>query len=646
MNCLWTPSRTRQDESLIAGYMRHMDIGVSGSALAYDDLWEFSVNDPERFWSSIWDFIPVLGHKGERTLVRGKELLESRFFPDARLNFAENLLRHDDDRTAVQFIGEDGSTRSLTYRSLRHEVASLQSALRSDGVGRGDRVAGVVANVPEAIVAMLATASLGAVWSSCSPDFGSRGILDRFGQIEPSVLFTMDGYHYGGKWFGTEEVGDTVARGLPGLIRHVRIPYGGMPETGTRNAVSYQDYLDRSSAPSPDFVACGFNDPLFILFSSGTTGLPKCIIHSGGGALLQHAKEHQLNCDIRPGDRVCYFTTAGWMMWNWMVSSLGSGASVTVFDGMPMHPDPDLLPGIVDRYSVTHFGASAKYFDACSKQGVQPVDRYGLEHLRVVFSTGSPLAPATFDYVYRSWKSDLCLSSIAGGTDILGCFVGGSPISPVYRGQCQKRILGMDVQVYDEMGRSIIGDAGELVCRSPHPTIPIGFYNDPDGRRFRSAYFEKFPGVWHHGDWVELTPEGGMVFHGRSDATLNPSGVRIGTSEIYRPVEQIIEVMEALVIAREIGSDVEIVLFVRLAGEVGLDPGLEEKIRKEIRSSTSPRHVPRKILAVPDIPRTKSGKIVELAVKDVVNGREVGNRHALANPEALEHFRNHPGLQD
>lgn len=647
MSEIWAPSPERQGDTRIAEFMRACGVGHTGDRYDYDALWRHSIAEPEEFWRFAWEFLEILGSRGERIIQPGDEIFEYRFFPDARLNYAENLLRREGDENAIIFEGEDGTIRSLSCNELRRAVSMLQSSMREDGIGKGDKVAGIVANVPEAIVAMLATASLGAVWSSCSPDFGLNGIIDRFSQIEPLLLFSMDGYHYGGKWHGTAGVANEVARRLPGLRRHVTIAYGGgeRGDMDRSQPVGFNAYLDRSAAAVPDYVMTGFSDPLFILYSSGTTGLPKCIVHSAGGTLLQHAKEHQLNCDIRHRDRLCYFTTTGWMMWNWMVSALGSGAAVMLYDGMPMHPEPDRLPEMVETHAISHFGASAKYFDTCAKQGVCPAVNRDLAALRTVFSTGSPLAPATFDYIYRCWKQDLCLSSIAGGTDILGCFVGGSPVSPVHRGQCQKRILGMDVRVYDEEGMPVRGKPGELVCASPHPSIPLGFYNDEGGKRFRSAYFERYPGVWHHGDWVELTEEDGMIFHGRSDATLNPSGIRIGTSEIYRPVEQIPEVLEALVVVREVDDDVEMVLFVRLTDGLDLDDGLTDRIRMAIRESTSPRHVPRWVIAIPDIPRTRSGKIVELAVRDVINGRDVRNIHALANPGALEHFRNLPGFE-
>jgi len=646
MTCLWAPHPERQSTTQMARFMERTGIGIVGDRYDYDALWTHSITEPEAFWSEAWDALGIIGEKGDRILVGRDDLMACRFFPDARLNFTANLLKRDDDAIAIQFFGEDGTGRHLTFPELRRDVARLQAALQADGIGAGDRVVAVAANVPEAVVAMLAVASLGAVWSSCSPDFGTRGILDRFGQITPTVLLTMDGYSYGGRWFDTRVSGTEVAASLPGLRRHVRIAYRGSEGDGPPGdgAVPYDAYLAPHARSVPDCTCMGFNEPLVIMFSSGTTGLPKCIIHSAGGTLLQHAKEHQLHGDIRPGDRMCYFTTTGWMMWNWMLSALQADASLVLYDGMPMTPGPDCLPILMAKTGVSHFGASARYFAAAAKEAVKPIDSLDLAALRMIYSTGSPLPPTTFDYLYESWKHDVCVASIAGGTDILGCFVGPSPISPVFRGQCQKRLLGMDVQVYDPAGGALVGTAGELVCAAPHPSIPLGFLNDPDGQRFRSAYFERYPGVWHHGDWVELTPEGGMIFHGRSDATLNPSGVRIGTAEIYRPVEQMDEVLEALVVDHEAGDTMEIILFVKLASSARLDSALIQTIRKRIRTHASPRHVPHHIIAIPEIPRTRSGKIVELAVRDIIHGRPVRNRNALANPEALDHFRTLPEL--
>ena len=646
---LWRPSPERIRRTLLARFMRQTGVGCGsgGTDCDYDELWRFSIDEPQSFWGSVWDFCDVIGTRGEPVFEPGKLITDATFFRDARLNYAENLLRKRSSEFRLIFHGENGLRRELDHAELSGLVARIQQALRRDGIGIGDRVVGVVPNTPEAAALMLAVTGLGAVWSSCSPDFGKSGILDRFRQLRPKVMFCADGYFYNGKWFETVGTAGEVAAELNSVRRLVVCPYeGGDARLRSRcgEHPSLAEYLADRAGSEPEFVRVGFNDPGFILFSSGTTGLPKCIVHSAGGTLLQHLKEHRLQCDIRPGDRVMFFTTCGWMMWNWLISAMASEATLVLFDGSPFHPGPERLATIAEAERVTHFGASAKYFDACSKAGVNPAASRDLGSLRTVLSTGSPLSPEAFDYVYSRWKADLCLSSIAGGTDIIGCFVGGSPVSPVFRGQCQKRHLGMDVGAFDENGDEVVGKPGELVCRSPHPSMPVGFLNDPDGERYRDAYFSRFPNVWHHGDWVELTGEGGLIFYGRSDATLNPGGVRIGTAEIYRPVEGLDEVVEALVVGASKGADTEIVLFVRLRPEVQLTEALQDRIRQSVRRSASPRHVPSKIIAVPDIPRTKSGKIVELAVRDVIEGRPVRNTEALANPEALELFRDLPAL--
>ena len=622
--------------------MRKTGIGVTTNTLDYDSFWRYSIEFPDEFWKSVWEYCGVIGEFGDTTMEHADDIREVKFFPNARLNYAENLLRRRDNDTALIFHAENGRVTRTSFSDLGRMVSRLQKALMSEGIVAGDRVAGIVPNTPNAIAAMLAVTSLGAVWSSCSPDFGPIGILDRFRQIEPKLIFCSDGYAYAGKWFDTLDQATKVADDMPSVRRLVVLPYMDEPpelQLDDAKTVSLSRYIRNFESGGIDFARVGFDSPLFIMFSSGTTGLPKCIVHSVGGTLVQHLKEHQLQCDIQPGDRLMYFTTCGWMMWNWMVSALASKASLVLYDGSPVHPEPGRLVDAIRRESVTHFGASAKYFETCAKHGVKPSGSGPLPSLKSIFSTGSPLSPESFDYVYANWKKDVCLSSIAGGTDIIGCFVGGSPISPVYRGQCQKRYLGLDVRVFDEDGNSISGRAGELVCASAHPSIPTGFLNDPNGAKFTEAYFTKFPGVWHHGDWVEITKEGGIIFYGRSDATLNPGGVRIGTAEIYRPVERVDEVLESLVIGRRKGSDVELVLFVKLREGVELTDSLVAAIKGRIRKEASPRHVPAKVISVSDIPRTKSGKIVELAVRNVVNGDTVENVHALANPEALELFK-------
>ncbi|MDE0112189.1 MAG: acetoacetate--CoA ligase [Albidovulum sp.] len=645
---IWEPTPERADSTLIKGFMEMVGRGIVDNRPDYDELWRYSVECPSEFWSSVWDFCGVVGHRGNRSIAPAKNLMDVRFFPDASLNYAENLLRERGNETAMVFHGERGIRRTLSRELLRRQVARLQIALKRDGIGSGDIVSGIVPNTPEATLAMLATASVGAVWSSCSPDFGVSGVLDRFGQIKPKLLFCGDGYDYNGKWFDSLSEAKELAEKMPSIKRIVVLPYSGGRIDASRAGklgIAVDDYLSGTEGGEPEFARMSFGSPLFVMFSSGTTGLPKCIVHSIGGTLLQHLKEHQLQCDLRPGDRLMYFSTTGWMMWNWMVSALATGATIVHYDGSPFRPDGYRLSDLARSEGLTHFGASAKYFDSCAKAGIRPADAGELPDLRVILSTGSPLSPDGFDYVYDNWKKDVCLSSIAGGTDIIGCFVGGSPVSPVFRGECQKRHLGMDVQVYDENGNSLEGRPGELVCASSHPSMPTGFFNDHGKKRYREAYFDKFKGVWHHGDWVELTSEQGLIFYGRSDATLNPGGVRIGTAEIYRPVERIDEVLEALAIGLKTGYDTEIVLFVKLRDGASLSDVLSKRIKSEIREAASPRHVPSKIIEVADIPRTKSGKIVELAVANVVNGLPVKNVHALANPDALEQFRNLPALR-
>ena len=643
---LWRPTRRAAWQTLLAGFMRKTGVGLGGDDPDYDALWEYSIRDPGSFWSEVWDYCGVVGERGDTVLSPGATIADARFFPQGRLNYAENLLGSPSNQVPLIFHGENGHRREMRRPELLALVARVQAALTADGVGPGDRVVGVVPNTPETAAVMLAVSGLGAVWSSCSPDFGRAGIVDRFGQIAPRVMFCTDGYWYNGKWIATLDIAAGVAEELPSVRRLVMVPHGGLDAGPDESPViGLGSYAGSADAGDVRFVRQGFSEPAFILFSSGTTGLPKCIVHAAGGTILQHLKEHQLQCDIRHGDRMMFFTTCGWMMWNWMMSAMASGATLVLYDGSPLYPGHDRLAGIVAAEKVTHFGASAKYFDACAQAGLSPATDTDLGALRVILTTGSPLSPEAFDYIYAHWKRDLCLSSIAGGTDIIGCFVGGSPVSPVYRGQCQKRHLGMDTRIFNRDGDDVAGEPGELVCASAHPSMPTGFYNDPDNSRYHRTYFERYPGVWHHGDWAELTPEGGIVFFGRSDATLNPGGVRIGTAEIYRPVERLAQVAEALVIGRRVGADVEIVLFVRLSPGVGLDDDLREIIRGAIRSNASPRHVPGKIIAVDDIPRTKSGKIVELAVRNVVEGRPVGNTAALANPEALEQYRDLPELQ-
>jgi acetoacetyl-CoA synthetase len=641
MNPLWTPSPERAAQTNLARFWREAERRSGRKFAAYEDLHRWSVEQSEDFWELVWDFGKVKGERGLRRLINRERMPGAAFFPEGRLNFAENLLGAYDATPAIRFWGEDRVKRSLSRRELHDLVSRLQQALAAAGVKKGDRVAGYLPNLPESVAAMLATASLGAIWSSCSPDFGVQGVLDRFGQIEPKVFFCADGYLYGGKEFDTQDKAAEILAKLPTVTRCVVLPYLNAPG---RVGVSLESFLSAFSPKKVHFEPVEFNHPLYILYSSGTTGVPKCIVHGTGGTLLQHLKEHLLHSDVRPGDRVFYFTTLGWMMWNWLVSGLAAGATLLLYDGSPFVGRGRIVFDLADAEGMTHLGTSAKFIDAIAKIKLNPAATHKLDRLRAVLSTGSPLVAEGFDYVYANVKKDLCLSSISGGTDIVSCFVLGNPMAPVWRGEIQAKGLGMAIDVFDEEGRAT-REKGELVCTRPFPCMPIGFWNDPDGARYRAAYFEKFPGVWRHGDWCEITPHGGMIIYGRSDAVLNPGGVRIGTAEIYRQVEQLEEVVESLVIGQDWDGDVRVVLFVKLQEGLGLDDKLVARVKQKIRDNTTPRHVPAKVVQVSDIPRTKSGKIVELAVRDVVHGREPKNLEALANPEALAHFRGRGELQ-
>jgi acetoacetyl-CoA synthetase len=608
---------------------------------SYDDLHAWSCTHAAEFWNLLWDFCEVQGVRAGPTLVHGERMPGARWFPEAKLSFAQNLLRRRDDADAIVFWGEERIRRRLSHRNLYDLVSRIAQALADAGVGKGDRVAGYLPNLPESTAAMLATASLGAIWSSCSPDFGVQGMVERFAQIEPKVLFCADGYLYGGREFDSQEKAQAALERLPSVEECVVVDYlGATAGAGT----PLDEFLEPFDPRDIRFEQVEFNHPLYILYSSGTTGVPKCIVHGTGGTLLQHLKEHRLHSDVRPGDRLFYFTTLGWMMWNWLMSGLGSGATLLLYDGSPSLGKGKILFDMADEEAMTHFGTSAKFIDSLAKMAVRPRHTHRLESLRAVLSTGSPLAPEGFDYVYDAVKRDVCLSSISGGTDIVSCFVLGNPMGPVWRGEIQAKGLGLAVEVFDEQGKPVAGEKGELVCTRPFPSMPVGFWNDPDGAKYRAAYFEKYPGVWRHGDWCEITEHGGIVIYGRSDAVLNPGGVRIGTAEIYRQVESLEEVVESLVIGQDWRGDVRVVLFVKLGEGLRLDDDLISRIRRRIRDNTTPRHVPAKILEVADIPRTKSGKIVELAVRETVHGRPVKNLEALANPGALEYFRNRSEL--
>ncbi len=641
----WTPSAARiAAAQLTAFHAFACDRGAPGGD--YSSLWQWSVDEPAAFWSAVFDFAGVIADRGRGPVLRnGERMPGATWFEGTRLNFAENLLRGTGSGPAVIARDERGRRREMSWDELRTEVARVADGLRAAGIVAGDRVAGFMPNLPEAIVAMLATTSLGATWSSCSPDFGIRGVLDRFGQIAPKVLFTADGYCYGGKTLDSIERIAGILASLPSVTCVVVVAnVSPRPDLERVPAARrYEEFGQRDATLR--FERLPFDHPLYILYSSGTTGVPKCIVHGAGGTLLQHLKEHQLHADVHPGERLFFFTTCGWMMWNWLASALASQATVVLFDGSPFHPDEGVLWRLASEERVALFGTSPKYLAALEKSGYRPIDRVELAHLRTVLSTGSPLAHEQFDFVRDAIGAGIQLASISGGTDIVSCFALGNPTLPVYRGELQCRGLGMRVEVFDDDGRPLQGRQGELVCTAPFPSMPIGFWNDQDGSRYRAAYFERFPNVWCHGDFAVLTARGGLVILGRSDAVLNPGGVRIGTAEIYRQVEKLDEILESIAIGQEWDNDVRVVLFVRLRTGVTLDATLEKRIRDVIRDNTTPRHVPARIVAVDDIPRTISGKIVELAVREVVHGRPVKNTDALANPAALEEFRDRPELR-
>lgn len=643
---LWSPSPERMEAALIDDFMQFAEDRSGHNLKTYPELYQWSIENTELFWSAMWDFANVIGEKGLRILVNGEDIERAEWFPDAQLNFAENLLRlpaSSKDAIVIEFKAEDKIRSSLTYSQLYEQVSSVANWLQAQGVVKGDRVAGYLPNMPETMVAMLATASLGGIWTSTSPDFGEDSVIERFGQTAPKVLFAADGYFYNGKQIDIRAKVEMVKLALPSLKQTVVIPLLGL--TSDLPGLPWAEVLLTQPSEEINFVPCSFNDPLYVLYSSGTTGKPKCITHKIGGVLLQHLKEQQLHGDIRPGDQLFYFTTCGWMMWNWLASGLASGATLVLYDGSPFYPNGNVLWDYAQEVGVTLFGTSAKYLEALNKAGIEPIKTHDLSSVRTICSTGSVLAPESFDYVYRSIKQDVCLSSISGGTDIVSCFVLGCPILPVYRGETQCRGLGMAVEVFNDEGQPVIGEKGELVCTKTFPSQPAFFWGDETGEKYHDAYFARFPNVWHHGDYVELTEQGGVIIFGRSDATLNPGGVRIGTAEIYRHVEQLDEVLESIAIGQDWEHDVRVVLFVVLREGYQLDEALNKKIRDTIRTQCTPRHVPAKIIQVAAIPRTKSGKIVELAVREVVHNRPVKNTHALANPEALDLYRDLAELQ-
>lgn len=651
-DALWTPSAERIAATRMDAFRRFVNQRHDLQLSNYPALHQWSIDQRESFWQAIVDVFDIeFREPPGAVLIEGPQMPSAQWFPGATLNFAEHLLRRRDDYPALISVSEDGQRRQLTYAELAGHVAGLQQSLRAVGVGLGDRVAACMPNTWQTLVAMLATTSLGAIWSCSSPDFGTQGMIDRFGQIEPKVLLTCAGYRYAGKLIDqTAKVNEILER-LPTLQQLIIVPFA-RPQARAEdfnnqtriqaNVTLWDDFY--TAGGEPDFVAVPFAHPLYILYSSGTTGVPKCIIHSTGGVLLQHVKEHGLHADLGRDDCLFYYTTCGWMMWNWLVSGLALGATVVLYDGSPFYPSPQRLMDLIDEENISIFGTSAKYLAELEKHSIQPRVSHRLTRLKTLLSTGSPLAANSYDYVYREIKSELCLSSISGGTDIVSCFAIGNPVLPVRRGEMQCKSLGMAVEVWNDQGHPVIGEKGELVCTRHFPAIPIGFWNDPQQEKLLATYFSQFPGVWAHGDYAEETAHGSLIIHGRSDAVLNPGGVRIGTAEIYRQVEKIGEVMESVAIGQRWDDDVRVVLFVRLREGLKLTTALEQQIRQVIRANTTPRHVPAKIIAVTDIPRTISGKIVELAVRNVVHGQPVKNTDALANPEALQQFRDREEL--
>ncbi|MCP5162021.1 MAG: acetoacetate--CoA ligase [Hahellaceae bacterium] len=653
---LWTPSKAQVAQANITKFAQYLGAQLSIDLESYSQLHRFSVDHPDVFWKAIWDYFNVQGtDEAERILLNKNDIEHARWFEGATLNFAEKLLlKGEDQQIALVERGEDGRRRTFTFAELKSQVSRIADGLRKQGVVAGDRVAGFLPNCAEAVTAMLATASLGAIWSSCSPDFGLQGVIDRFGQIEPKVLFATNGYQYAGKVISTLDRVKDISAHLPSLNALVLIPYiqqGCQAFESVQVALSDVAYFEWDHfgiAGTLEFKPMPFSAPLYILYSSGTTGVPKCIVHSAGGTLLQHIKELGLHTNLKAGERLFFYSTCGWMMWNWLASGLALGATLVLYDGSPFYPSPAALFDIAEQEEITHFGGGAKYYSACEKAALSPKKTHKLESLKTILSTGSPLSHESFDYIYKHIKSDLCLASISGGTDIVSCFVLGNPVLPVYKGEIQCAGLGMNVQIFDDDGRPISSGKGELVCCTPFPSCPIGFWRD-DGSKFHDAYFSRFPGVWAHGDYAEFAKHSedghlGFIIHGRSDAVLNPGGVRIGTAEIYRQVEKVDEVLESIAIGQPWNNDVRVVLFVKLRPGVQLDELLIEKIKNTIRSNTTPRHVPAKILEVNDIPRTISGKIVELAVRNAVQGLPVKNTDALANPEALDAFRHRSEL--
>jgi len=639
---LWKPTKKQIQDSQMTRFTDFVNNHHQLSLQNYDELHNWSVNNIADFWQTFWNFSKIIHTGGIESVVYDRSKMPgAKWFSGVKLNFAENLLRHRDDKIALIFKGESRKPYSLTYKQLYERVKILTGAMRNAGVQPGDRIAGFLPNMPIAVIAMLATASIGAIWSSCSPDFGIKGVLDRFKQIKPKLLFTVDGYNYNGKIFNYLDKVKKIAEELPSLNNVIVNPYisHAVNTDGIPNGINYKDFINRAIKQELHFEQLPFDHPLYIMYSSGTTGMPKAIVHGTGGTLIQHMKELQLHTNLTREDKILYFTTCGWMMWNWLVSSLAVGATVVLYDGSPFYPDGNALWDLTDELEITVFGTSAKYIASCEAAEIQPIVNNKLSKLRTILSTGSPLTEEGFDYIYTKVKNDITLSSIAGGTDIISCFVLGNPNLPVHRGEIQCRGLGMNVQSYSIDGELLIDKHGELVCISPFPSMPIYFWNDPDGEKYRKAYFEEYPGIWHHGDYISISEHGGVTMHGRSDATLNPGGVRIGTSEIYRVVENMPEIDDSLVIGQEWNGDERVILFIKLNDEYKLDYKLISRIKNSVKSNCSPRHIPAIILDTPSIPYTINGKKVEIAVKKIIAGKNVSNRDALVNPKSLDYYK-------
>ena len=631
---IWRPTADRIANSNLTAFLEFLAVEYQLHFADFYELYKWSVLDIRKFWESIRVYSRAISHSPYDRINDGSQMWDNHWYPGLTMNYAENLLRHKDDSTAIVHWNESGEKGRISFNELNRKVADCATALKAVGVGVGDRVAAYITNIPEAVIMMLATTSLGAIWSSCSPDFGLQGVLDRFKQIEPKVLLAVDSYRYHGKEIDRCDVLGEMIEQLPTLERVVVVN----PKKISHPKVRDWRGFTQPTSGELQFVPLGFDHPIYILYSSGTTGVPKCIVHGAGGTLLQHFKEHALHTDLKPGNVLSYFTTCGWMMWNWLVGALFQGVAIFLYDGSPAQPDLGVLWDAIDEEEITVFGTSPKFLQACEAAGLAPAKSHRLASLRTILSTGSPLPDSSFDWVYQSVKSDVQLASISGGTDIVSCFMLGCPTIPIYRGEIQTRGLGMRVQTFNDGGRVVDNQVGELVCTAPFPSRPVSFWNDPDGSKYRSAYFEHFKGVWRHGDFIKITSTGGVIVYGRSDATLNRGGVRIGTAEIYGPVEKFIEVEDSLVVERKVGTESEIVLFVVVAGGGELTDDLIQRMRLAIREQESPRHVPDRVIAVKEIPRTVSGKKVELAVARIMNGQPVSNREALVNPEALDQF--------